>query len=60
MFEPTQLMFIYDAVLNYSAIPACADHDTIALHLDLILVKCQEELEKMGYQFEGTATYTVK
>jgi len=60
VFDPTQLMFIVDAVLNYSEHPACADHKTIPAHLDGILAICQEELAARGYQFEGTAVYTVK
>ena len=59
MFDPTQLMFIVDAILNYSAGPQCRDHATVTAHLDGILDVCQRELEARGYQFEGTEVYTV-
>lgn len=60
MFDPTQLMFIVDAVLNYSEHPACTNHPTIPLHLEGIVEVAMKELEAQGYHFEGTVTYSVK
>lgn len=59
MFDPTQLMIIVDAVLNYSEKPGICGHATFPAHLDGILDVCQKELEARGYQFEGTEVYTV-
>jgi hypothetical protein len=59
-FDPTQLMFIVDAVLNYSEHPSCANHPVIPAHLEGILEIAHKELEDMGYHFEGTVTYAVK
>lgn len=59
MFDPTQLMLIVDAIMNYSAGPNCRDHAVMTAHLDGILDVCEEELAKRGYRYEGSTTYTV-
>jgi len=60
VFTPTQLMFIADAVENYSNHPVLRENDVVQLHLDGITDVVIAQLAKMGYRYEGSEVYTVK
>ena len=56
----TDLMHIFDAVLNYSAPAVQADNRALIADLDGILDKVEVELARRGYTLEHLETYTVK
>jgi hypothetical protein len=57
---PTEMMFIYDAVLNFSQREECASHPTLPEHFIGILDKMEAGLAARGYHLKHLTTYTVK
>jgi hypothetical protein len=56
---PTELMFMYDAIIQYAIRPEFADKDSVQAFFDDIAGKIEEELGKRGYTYEGTTEYHV-
>lgn len=59
-FTPTEMMFIFDAVLNFADRALDKNDRVLDAHLDGILDKVESALAARGYTLEHLETYTVK